>query len=165
MRDRNDEGEKIVDPAMAFDLAIVNTFFETKLNQFATYNIGGRESQIDFLMCRRCHLKEVINCKVIDGEAVAPQHRVLVMDWYIQRGKKRKPEQATPRIKWWRLREYNLKVQFRENVLDKVRPVESVQEWWEETSTTVLRVGQEVLGMTTGRRPPGDKETWWWNDR
>ena len=21
-----------------------------------------------------------------------------------------------------------------------------------------------VLGMTTGRRPPGDKETWWWND-
>ena len=23
---------------------------------------------------------------------------------------------------------------------------------------------QEVLGMTTGRRPPGDKETsWWWN--
>ena len=25
-------------------------------------------------------------------------------------------------------------------------------------------IGQEVLGMTTGRRPPGDKETWWWND-
>ena len=43
--------------------------------------------------------------------------------------------------------------------------IESVQEWWEETSTTILRVGQEVLGMTTGRRPPGDKETWWWNDK
>ena len=27
----------------------------------------------------------------------------------------------------------------------------------------ILRAGQEVLGMTTGRRPPGDKETWWWN--
>ena len=133
----------------AFDLAIVNTFFEKKVNQFVTYNSGGRESQIDFLMCRRCHLKEVINCKVINGEAVAAQHRVLVMDLDIQRGKKRKPEQATPRIKWWRLREDNLKVQFREKVLDKVRPVESLQ---------------EVLGMTTGRRPPGDKETWWWND-
>ena len=23
---------------------------------------------------------------------------------------------------------------------------------------------KEVLGMTTGRRHPGDKETWWWND-
>ena len=28
----------------------------------------------------------------------------------------------------------------------------------------ILIAGQEVLGMTTGRRPPGDKETWWWND-
>ena len=59
----------------------------------------------------------------------------------------------------------DLKVQFRETVLDKVRPVESVQEWWEETSTTILRVGQEVLGMATGRRPPCDKETWWWNGK
>ena len=107
----------------------------------------------------------MINCKVINGEAVAAQHRLLVMDCEIQRGKKRKPEQATPRIKWWRLKEDDLKVQFREKVLDKVRPVENVQEWWEETSTTILRVGQEVLGMTTGRRPPGDKETWWWNDK
>ena len=87
------------------------------------------------------------------------------MDWEIERGKKRKPEQATPRIKWWRLKEDNIKVQFRETVLDNVRPVENVQEWWEETSTTILRVAQEVLGMTTGRRPPGDKETWWWNDK
>ena len=27
----------------------------------------------------------------------------------------------------------------------------------------ILRAGQ-VFGMTTGRRPPGDKDTWWWND-
>ena len=52
MGDRNDEGEKIVDTAMAFDLAIVNTFFEKKVNQFVTYISGERESQIDFLMCR-----------------------------------------------------------------------------------------------------------------
>ena len=45
-------------------------------------------------------------------------------------------------------------------MLDKVRPVDSVQEWWEETSTNILRLGQEVMGMTTGRRPPRDKEIW-----
>ena len=28
----------------------------------------------------------------------------------------------------------------------------------------ILRAGQEVLGMTTGRRPLWDKETWSWND-
>ena len=106
----------------------------------------------------------MINCKVIHGKAVAAQHSVLVMDWEMQRGKKRKPEEATPMIKWWRLKEDNIKVQSRKKVLDKVRPVESVQEWWEETSTTTLIVGQKVLGMTTGRRPARDKDTFWWND-
>ena len=24
---------------------------------------------------------------------------------------------------------------------------------------------QEVLSITAVRRPPGDKETWWWNDK
>ena len=28
-----------------------------------------------------------------------------------------------------------------------------------------MRVGHEVLSITAGRRSPGDKETWWWNDR
>ena len=54
----------------------------------------------------------MINCKVINGEAVAAQNRLLVMDWEIQRVKKRKPEQATPRIKWWRLKEDDLKLQY-----------------------------------------------------
>ena len=49
-------------------------------------------------------------------------------------------------------------------MLSEIRLLENVQEWWEENSTVILRAGQEVLGMTTGRRPHGDKETWWWND-
>ena len=81
MRDRNDEGENIVDTAITFVLHIVNTFFENKVDQFVTYNSGGRASQIDFLMCRRCHLKVVIHCKMVNGEAVAGQRRVLVKDW------------------------------------------------------------------------------------
>ena len=28
----------------------------------------------------------------------------------------------------------------------------------------ILRAGKEVLRMSTGRRPPGDKEKRWWND-
>ena len=28
----------------------------------------------------------------------------------------------------------------------------------------IKRVGAEVLRTTSGRRPPGDKEGWWWND-
>ena len=82
------------------------------------------------------------------AERVTMQNRIGVACIYRQ-FISRKSEQATPRIKWWRLKGDNLKVQFREKVLDKVRPVESVQYWWEETSTTILRVGQEMLDMTT----------------
>ena len=134
------------------------------MRQFVSSNTGGRASQIDLLGYMPSESNET--CKIINGEAVAAQHRVLVMDWEIQRGKTRKPEQETPRIKWCRLKKDNRRVQFRVKVLDKVRPVENVQEWREETSTTILRVGEEVLGMATGRRPPGDKATsWWWNDK
>ena len=162
--EKNEEGERVTDFAIAFDLSIVNTFFEKRPNHLVTYKSGGRQSQIDFLMCRRQQLNEVKNCKVINGESVAAQHRVLVLDWEIKCSKRRIPEQVTPKIKWWRLKEENLKIQFNEKVLSERRLLENVQEWWEENSTVIVRAGQEVLGMTTGRRPPGDKETWWWND-
>ncbi|KAG8235167.1 hypothetical protein J437_LFUL015207 [Ladona fulva] len=38
-----------------------------------TYKSGRNISQIDYVMCRRKHVKEVRNCKVINGENVAPQ--------------------------------------------------------------------------------------------
>ena len=37
--------------------------------------------------------------------------------------------------------------------------LESVQKLWEETGFVILRAWQEVLGMSTGRRPAGDKVT------
>ena len=142
------EGERVTDFAMAFDLSIVDTFFEKRPNHLVTYKSGGRQSQVDFLMCRRQQLNEVKNCKVINGESVAAQHRVLVLDWEIKCSKRRIPEQVTTKIKWWRLKEVNIKIQFRE-VLSETRLLENVQEWWEENSTVILRAGQEVLGMTT----------------
>ena len=91
------------------------------------------------------------------------------LNWHIRRSKEGRkrwtPEQATPRIKWWRLKGENPKIKFRETVLEKVRPVESVQEWREERSTMIFRVRQEVLRITAGRWSPWDKETWWWNDK
>ena len=101
-----------------------------------TYKSGERRSQIDFLICRRQQLNEVNNCKVINGESVAAQHRVLVLGWEIKCSKRRIPEQVTPKIKWWRLKEENLK--FREKVLNERRLFDNVQ--------------------------AGDKETWWWNE-
>ena len=69
---------------MVFDSSIVNAFFEKRPNHLVAYKSGGRESQIDFLMCRRQQLNEVKNCKVINGKSVAAQHRMLVLDWEIK---------------------------------------------------------------------------------
>ena len=59
MGDKNEEGERVTDFAMAFDLSIVNTIFEKRSNHLVNYKSGGRKSQIDFLMCRRQQLHQV----------------------------------------------------------------------------------------------------------
>ncbi|XP_068209188.1 uncharacterized protein [Palaemon carinicauda] len=51
---------------------MINTF--EKISRLITYSSSGRESRIHLLMCNRDHLKEVRNCKVINGESVAAQH-------------------------------------------------------------------------------------------
>ena len=88
-------------------------------------------------MCRRQQLNEVKHCNGINGESVTAQHRVLVLDWKINCSKRRILEQVTPKIKWWRLKEENLKNQFMEKVLSERRLFENVQEWWEENSTVI----------------------------
>ncbi|XP_068240235.1 craniofacial development protein 2-like [Palaemon carinicauda] len=45
--ERNPEGESVVDFAVSFDLAIVNTFFKKKMEHLITYRCLGRCSQID----------------------------------------------------------------------------------------------------------------------
>ena len=89
---------------MAFDLSIVNTFFEKRPNHVVTCKSGGRQSQIVFLMCRRQQMDEVNNCKAINGKSVAAQHRVLVLDLEFKCRKRRMPEQVTPKINWGRLK-------------------------------------------------------------
>ena len=69
-----------------------------------------REREIDFIKCtRQQQLKEVNNCKVINGKCVAVKPRVLVLDWEMKCSKRRRPEQVTPNVKWWRLKESRLK--------------------------------------------------------
>ena len=45
MGEKSDEGERVTDLAIAFDLSIVNTFFE-KSKHLVTLS-GGRQNQID----------------------------------------------------------------------------------------------------------------------
>ena len=164
MGERNEKGETIIDFALAFDMALVNTFFTKK--EYVTYRSGGRESQIDFILYRRKHLREAVDCKVINGEYVSTQHKILVMDLKIRRENKGK-QRGNPKIKWWRLEKdenVELRSRFKEEVLREIRLENDADDWWNVNSRMILTVGEHVQGKTSGKGPPGDKESWWWNE-
>ena len=97
-----------------------------RTNHLVTYTSAGRESQIDFLMCRRQQLNEVKNGKGYKRGSVAARCKVVVFDLVIKCSKRIRPEQLIPKMKWGRKKEENLKVQFREKVLSERRLLESV---------------------------------------
>ena len=85
--------------AQAFDLAIVNTFYSKLREHLLTYKSGGKATVIDYIMVRRENLRELKNCKVIPGESVATQHRMLVMEMKAVR-KWMSPRERTKRTRW-----------------------------------------------------------------
>ena len=75
---RNAEGNRIVEFAQKMEMAIVNTFFEKRKEHKITYKSGGRESQIDYMLCTRRSLKAVMDYKIFPGESVTRQHGAVV---------------------------------------------------------------------------------------
>ena len=101
---KNKEGSMVVDFGKRMDLPIVNAYFEKKDEHWVTYNIGGKCTQVDYVMCRRRNLKEMCDCKVILNECVAKQHRVVVCKMALM-VKKKKLEKVNLKIRWWKLKE------------------------------------------------------------
>ena len=76
---RNNEGQAVVDFAKRMELAITNIYYVKKPAHIVTYNSGGRSSRLDYVMMRRRRIMEVLDTKVIVGENVAKQHRIVVI--------------------------------------------------------------------------------------
>ncbi|XP_051775304.1 uncharacterized protein LOC127525948 [Erpetoichthys calabaricus] len=85
------------------DMAVVNTYFKKREEHRVTYKSGGRCTQVDYILCRRVDLKEIEDCKVVAGESVVKQHRMVVCRMMLEI-KKRKRVRVEPRIKWWKLK-------------------------------------------------------------
>ena len=47
--ERNQEGDRVLEFALSFDLVIWDKFFKKNDSQYSSYKGGGKESQIDFL--------------------------------------------------------------------------------------------------------------------
>jgi len=76
----NAEGEELLDFAKSYGLTLINTMFKKQQKHLITYSSGGRNTQIDYILCSNEMKKMLKDCKIILGESVVSQHRLLVAD-------------------------------------------------------------------------------------
>ncbi|KAK3556397.1 hypothetical protein QTP70_007981 [Hemibagrus guttatus] len=162
VKERNLEGQMVVDFAKRMDMAVVNTYFQKREEHRVTYKSGGRRTQVDYILCRRGNLKEISDCKVVVGESVARQHRMVVcrMTLMVCKKKRSKIEKKT---KWWKLKKEECCVEFRQKLRQALGGQVVLPDDWEATAEVIRETGRKVLGVSSGRRKE-DKETWWWNE-
>jgi hypothetical protein len=78
---RNQEGEDILNFALAYDLIVANTLFRKGVSHLVIFSSGQHCSQIDFILTRREDRHACLDCKVIPGECVVPQHKLVMADF------------------------------------------------------------------------------------
>ncbi|KAK3552900.1 hypothetical protein QTP86_028010 [Hemibagrus guttatus] len=162
VKERNLEGQMVVDFAKRMDMAVVNTYFQKREEHRVTYKSGGRRTQVDYILCRRGNLKEISDCKVVVGESVARQHRMVVcrMTLMVCKKKRSKIEKKT---KWWKLKKEECCEEFRQKLRQALGGQVLLPDDWETTAEVIRETGRKVLGVSSGRRKE-EKETWWWNE-
>ena len=158
--DRNAEREEILQFAHAYDLGVVNSFFQKKMEHLITYKSGGRRSVIDYILIQRNNISKVKDCKVTPGESIATQHSISTMDIGIQTKSRVKPRRRKQQIKWWRLKERDENRKFASKVEEKMKDIKD----WNQLEALLLDTAKSVLGQTTGKGAYNEKEAWWWNE-
>ncbi|XP_048483178.1 craniofacial development protein 2-like [Plutella xylostella] len=139
---RNFEGECILEMATAFDLALVNTYFQKKDEHLITYKSGQHATQIDYMLTRRSDIKKVKDCKVIPGEPLTSQHRLLVVELDIDLNRINYRQKHVPKTKWWLLQNENFAADFKDRIVRKIREVEfneniTVDDDWNVIANTI----------------------------
>jgi hypothetical protein len=97
---RNQEGEGILNFALAYDLFVVNTLFRKRVSHLVIFSSGQHCSQIDFILVRREDRHACLDCKVIPVECVVPQHNLMVADFRFRVRLQRSKRVQASRTKW-----------------------------------------------------------------
>ena len=156
---RNNKGQAVVDFAKRMELAIINIYFVKKTAHRVTYNSDGRSLQVDYVMVRRRRIREMVDTKVIVGESVARQHRIVVSAIIIW-AKWRKAPKPVKRIKWWKLKDLKVKNKFKMEVIKS--GILGGQEDWQRVAEMIRSISRMEMGETSGKvNTAGRREIWW----
>ncbi|XP_076957406.1 uncharacterized protein LOC143632874 [Bidens hawaiensis] len=149
---------------MANNLGIVNSYFKKREPHLITFSSGGRNTQIDYLLLRQGDRRWWKDCKVIPGETVVTQHRLLVADIGFRNKLTKRERKCAPRIKWGNLKDGMIPL-FKDRLISSnlFRLDGDSNQMWEAMETKITHVAKETLGVTT-RKKGGHKESWWWNE-
>ncbi|KAK3507840.1 hypothetical protein QTP70_001340 [Hemibagrus guttatus] len=164
VKERNLEGQMVVDFAKRMDMGVVNTYFQKREEHRVTYKSGGKRTQVDYILCRRGNLKEISDCKVVVGESVARHHRMVVCRMTLMVCKKKRSKiEIEKKTKWWKLKKEECCEEFRQKLRQALGGQVVLPDDWVSTAEVIRETGRKVLGVSSGRRKE-DKETWWWNE-
>ncbi|KAK3563836.1 hypothetical protein QTP86_002735 [Hemibagrus guttatus] len=151
IKERNLEGQMIVDFAKRMDMGVVNTYFQKREEHRVTYKSGGRRTQVDYILCRRGNLNEISDCKVVVGESVARQHRMVVcrMTLMVCKTKRSKIEKKT---KWWKLKKEECCEEFRQKLRQALGGQVVLPDDWETTAEVLREKGAGCVIWKEERR-------------
>ncbi|KAK3550753.1 hypothetical protein QTP70_004591 [Hemibagrus guttatus] len=164
VKERNLEGQIVVDFAKRMDMAVVNIYFQKREEHRVTYKSGGRSTQVDYILCRRGNLKEIRDCNVVVGESVARQHRMVVCRMTLMVCKKKRSKiEIEKKTKCWKLKKEECCAEFRHKLRQALGGQVVLTDDWESTAEVIRETGRKVMGVSSGKRKE-DKETLWWNE-
>ncbi|AQK72942.1 Retrovirus-related Pol polyprotein LINE-1 [Zea mays] len=163
-RTRNQEGEEILNFALAYDMFIANTFFRKRKSHLVTFSSGQHTSQIDFVLLRKEDRHACLDCKVIPGECVVTQHKLVVADFRFKIRLQRNKHNKVTRTKWWKLKG-DVAQTFKERVIEEGPWAEEgdANIMWRKMATCIQKIASEEFGLSQGNRREV-KDTWWWNE-
>ncbi|KAK3542239.1 hypothetical protein QTP86_021401, partial [Hemibagrus guttatus] len=148
VKERNLEGQMVVDFAKRMDMAVVNTYFQKREEHRVTYKSGGRRTQVDYILCRRGNLKEISDCKVVVGESVARQHRMVVCRMTLMVCKKKRSKiEIEKKTKWWKLKKEECCEEFREKLRQALGGQVVLPDDWETTAEVIREKAKKKWDM------------------
>ncbi|XP_063708920.1 uncharacterized protein LOC134837472 [Culicoides brevitarsis] len=164
----NDEGEELLDFAKSYGLTLMNTMFKKHEKHLVTYSSGGRNTQIDYLLCSNEMRKMAKDCKVILGESVVSQHRLLVMDIELLKNFPVPKPKPVEKIKWINLDKENGTLfmnetqEWLQDCIDTSDEL-TANELWRAFKKMCIINATKHLGVSKGPLNI-KKESWWWTE-
>ncbi|XP_070056583.1 uncharacterized protein [Nicotiana tomentosiformis] len=138
--------------------------FPKREEHLVTFQNAVASTQIDYLLLRKCDRGLCKDCKVILGEILATQHKLLVMDVGIMLKRRKRFVRGRPRIRWGVLtKDKSQELEGWLSALGAWSSSGDASTIWLTKTDFIKEVAREVLGVSAGVSG-GNKGDWWWNE-